>query len=257
MVATATVARHATGRRLDTHQKDQRHTLSRCVSSAGVRPVPLIVNHQLDKFSSHVQIMPTHHKDTLNTHTMEPKIIAHMPGAGGNFLCRVLEQGRQSGRFMHEAAYDHDPRTRARHTQSLEEWVDFELTWRSPRYSQGHYRTPAWLRITVETPKEWDWSCANALWKNSHLGENSCLASDPALSAQHHIRLRDLWTWPTLASELERIQGSAANTNQRIMWQQWCSTHCPDPYSPTWQRISESRWGHLRPEWCRHTTKTQ
>jgi len=175
------------------------------------------------------------------------KFIAHMPGAGGNFLCRVLAQGHQPQRFMHEAGYGVAEQSGK---VKLWHWRAFEHAWSSPPYKHGHRCGNMWLRITVTTPEEWCWAWANALWKDSYLYDHN-LASDPDLAAQHHIRLSDMWDWHTLAPELARIQTEPVNTHQRSLWQQWRGTHCPHPYSRSWQQICEHRWGHLRPRGCR------
>jgi hypothetical protein len=183
---------------------------------------------------------------------MTAKMIAHMPGAGGNFLTRVFAQSH-SPALIDSAQYPAEYHTGQRHP-IRSNWLKFERQWNCQNYGYiyGHLVLPQhspWLRVTVTTRTEWDWACANALWKNSAV-ESPYLTSDPDLPAEHHIPLRTLWTWDALAPALARIQTEPVNTHQRTLHDQWCGTHCPHPDSKRWQRICEHRWGHLRPEYC-------
>ena len=180
-----------------------------------------------------------------------------MPGAGGNFLARVCEQSHYPAQIIHEAQYiaqyiEASPRAGSG-PKRYHNWINFEERWRPTRYSHGHSVHPRrlpWLRVTVTTPAEWHWACANALWKQSVVASHN-LASDPNLPAEHHIPLSDLWTWDSISAALAHLQAEPVNAHQRTLYDQWCGTHCPYTDSKQWQRICEHQWGDLQPEYCR------
>jgi len=184
------------------------------------------------------------------------KVIAHMPGAGGNFLTRVFAQSH-SATLIVPAQYPAEYATGRRYP-ARSDWLKFEQQWNQyckccQNYRHGHpvhTRGSPWLRVTVTTRAEWDWACANALWKNSTV-EGQYLASDPDLPAEHHIPLRTLWTWDALAPALARIQTEPVNTHQHTLWQQWHGTWCPTPEQlPALHRRSATMNEHLRPRYC-------
>ena len=180
------------------------------------------------------------------THTHR-RIIAHMPGAAGNFMTRVLTQAHTPAVAIREAGY-HD--LRARRGPLHRDWPQFENRWRSELYGNSHRTDHAWLRITVTTPREWQWAQANALWKNSEL-RGYHTASDPDLPADHHVSLETLWHWPSLARTLTSLQHLPVNPHQHLLWRQWRDTWCPNPHSARWQRLCDQRWGGLTPDRCR------
>ena len=180
----------------------------------------------------------------LNIHIMAYGHITHIPGAGGNFMMRLLHQAHTAHHLIPELAYP--PRVL---TGPLRRnWIiDFEWQWESNLYWHTHTDQPAWLRITVTTEQEWQWALANALWKNSPLDAFNSQASDPSLPSDHQIPLSSLWQWPRLAQELSRIQTAPVNPHQHELWQQWKLTWCPHTHSKRWQRLCDTKWGHLRP----------
>ena len=190
-----------------------------------------------------------------STMTAPAKYIAHMPGAGGNLLTRVFSQSH-SATLIESAQYPAGLATGQRHPIKTS-WREFEQRWRpqgrAHGYTHGHAVRPPhspWLRVTVTTREEWDWACANALWKNSTLAPRY-LASDPDLPAAHHVPLRDLWAWDTLAAALAHAQTNPVNTHQRSLWRQWQSTWCPTPGQlPALHRKSAAMNEHLRPTYC-------
>jgi len=171
--------------------------------------------------------------------------IAHMPGAGGNFLTRILAQAHSAvplapalypvGWCQHRMPHKHD-------------WTQFERVWNnhSTRYQHGHSVAPAWLRVTVTTASEWRWSCANALWKNSTITAEYASASAPDRPAEHHLPLGALWSWDSLCERLKDLQTTPVSELQRAIWQGWRASWCPHTENPTYQRICDRRWGHLR-----------
>lgn len=187
----------------------------------------------------------------LNTLTMTDthrRIIAHMPGAAGNFMTRILTQAHRPDQARPEMGY---PEHKARRGPMHQDWLKFEDQWESELYRNDHSREPAWLRITVISAEEWQWARANALWKNSDLtGYHT--ASDPDLPAEHHIRLETLWTWPSLAEALEPLQHLPVNTHQHLLWRQWRDTWCPHTHNARWQRLCDQRWRHLTPDRCKN-----
>jgi hypothetical protein len=174
------------------------------------------------------------------------KIIAHMPGAAGNFMTRLLEQSHTPQHPITEAAYGDDHPWRG---PLHGDWTRFEDQWQSERYRNHHARDHAWLRITVASAEEWQWAQANALWKNSDL-EGYHTASDPDLPAEHHLPLRHLWSWPELEQALHGLQQAPVNTHQHRLWRQWRDTWCPHTHTARWQRLCDRRWRHLRPDRC-------
>jgi hypothetical protein len=176
--------------------------------------------------------------------TMALKMIAHMPGAGGNFLTRVLEQSLDEHPIV-GAQYHQEGRT-----PRMLSWPFWEMEWVNrpdPRhYHHNHDTEPCWLRITVTDQAEWDWACANALWKNSDL-QGQSLASDPRLPAKHLVSLRCLWSWDELSKQLAGIQSRPINQHQHSLWQQWNRTWCPYAHDSRWKYTCDQRWGHLRP----------
>lgn len=175
-------------------------------------------------------------------------MIAHMPGAAGNFLTRILAQGHHSDP-IEQAQYPERFHSRNRHPLKAD-WLAMEREWQEHHrtYQHSHDREPVWLRITVVDREEWLWACSNARWKNSTV-ETQFLASDPRLPAQHHIRLRSLWQWPTLSAELAHLQENPINTHQHSLWQQWRETWCPHTDQTRWRDHCESLWGHLTPSY--------
>ena len=189
-----------------------------------------------------------------STMTAPVKDIVHMPGAGGNFLTRLFAQGHSATPI--ESAQYPEEFARGRRHPINNLWIDFEFEqrWRcrDHGYIHGH-AVPAghspWLQVTVTTRAEWDWACANALWKNSGV-ERRYLA--PRLGAEHHVPLSDLWTWDTMAATVARTQTDPVNTHQRSLWQQWQGTWCPTPEQlPALHRRSATMHEHLRPRHCR------
>jgi hypothetical protein len=179
------------------------------------------------------------------------RVIAHMPGAGGNFMVRVLEQGHQTEPIP-EAQY---PEWLRRRRPTEHDWVAWEQSWRwSEHYEHLHEQVAhAWLRITVATPREWRWAQANALWKNTDLRgmPNSQTASDPGRPADHHIALETLWHWRTLAPQLERLQRHPTNPHQQSLHQQWRLTWCPHTDQARYQALCDRLFQAQRPPYIR------
>ena len=173
--------------------------------------------------------------------------IAHMPGAGGNFMVRVLEQGHHS-ELIPEAQYPEQLHGR-RPTEH--DWVAMERPWTlSPHYEHHHTDPHPWLRITVTTRQEWDWATANALWKNSEpetATDPYYQGSSPLLPAEHRIALASLWHWRTLAPELERLQRHPTNTHQQILHQQWRLTWCPHTDHARYRALCDRLFRDCRP----------
>ena len=176
-----------------------------------------------------------------------------MPGAGGNFMVRVLEQGHHE-ELITQAQYPEQLHgDRRRPTQH--NWLHTERPWmQTDHYEHNHMDNRPWLRITVTTAQEWHWSCANALWKNSQPDAATgpqFQASTPDLPATHHITLESLWHWHTLEPQLESLQGHAANPHQRLLHEQWRLTWCPHTdqaqYQATCHRLFDPhRPAHIR-----------
>ena len=187
---------------------------------------------------------------------MTPRFIAHMPGAAGNFLSRICEQSDRDCLFeraLYPPEYwaDH----RRPHPTRLN-WQAMERRWHQRpeprRYDHGHPAPDSvWLRVTVTDPAEWDWAVANALWKTSSIRDQFIPASDPSAPALHHIALRSTWSWPSLASALDRI-GVATNPHCETLWQSWHHTWCPTRVreQSKWRRIIRS-YDPVRPDWIR------
>lgn len=185
------------------------------------------------------------------------KEIAHMPGAGGNFLTRVFAQSHSATPIV-PAQYPAEYATGRRYPHPTRwNWLSFERQWDKERqhhgYRHGHPVDPQhspWLRVTVTTRAEWDWACVNALWKSS-VQARHFLASDPDLPAEHYIPLRALWTWAALAPVLAHIQTRPVNAHQHTLWQQWQGTWCPSPEQlPALHQRSVDINEHLRPQYC-------
>ena len=171
-----------------------------------------------------------------------------MPGAGGNFMTRVLEQSLCQHPIV-GAQYRREHQAENR-TPRVLNWTLGEREWDNrpePRhYHHNHRDRSPWLRITVTDQAEWEWACANALWKNSTL-QGRWLASDPGLPAEHRVSLRCLWSWQELSTQLAGIQSNPVNQHQHSLWQQWNKTWCPYAHDTRWRSICDKRWGHLRP----------
>ena len=169
-----------------------------------------------------------------------------MPGAGGNFMVRVLSQGDHDT-LIEQAQYPEHLHSR-RPTEH--DWVESERPWiETDHYEHNHWEERPWLRITVSTQQEWLWSCANALWKNSGPGRDPDFfaASTPGLPAEQHITLESLWHWHTLAPELERLQRHATNTHQRLLHEQWRLTWCPHTDHAQYQATISRLFDPMRP----------
>jgi len=166
-----------------------------------------------------------------------------MPGAGGNFMARLLQQAHEPQHQIPGTRYPDHVIQRGRLHR---DWVQFEEQWEGDLYRNSHTREPAWLRITVSDLAEWQWARANALWKNSEPG-GFHTASDPGLPAEHTISLMTLWQWQSLEPALERLQSQPVNPHQRSLWQQWSRTWCPHSDTERWQRLCDQRWRHLTP----------
>ena len=176
--------------------------------------------------------------------------IAHMPGAGGTALLRLLSP--DPGLL---APYPPPHPTQGyRHS-----WLPFE----NPvargtqqghprdRVDAQHTREPAWLRITVTSREEWWWCCGNALWKGSHIHAGQ-LASDPALQSRIQLPLRIMWDWqllwPLLRPLLGLLKHPELEERRHQDWRDWRGTWCPHIADPEWMSQCD-QWRPLLPEY--------
>ncbi len=190
-------------------------------------------------------------------HTKEKKnpfSLHFMPGAGGNFFCRMLN--------FHPEINWHEDCINSTYQQKYEilnyqavinrrtplesNWTEFEGKygfqghWPESksdipnRIYYSHENTRCDIRLTNHSKEEWDWARRQLLWKNSTF----CMSwMKTGLVDKHEVGvpLRNLWDFKKLCSSLKDVESHmqvVASTEECMgwrekMWNEWKMTWAP------------------------------
>jgi hypothetical protein len=170
-----------------------------------------------------------------------------MPGAGGNFIMRILLANPNIGKDItyKQLEYNDCPKD----DFCLSNWGEWEhqLTKEvEDRLFHDHEFKYCWLRLIATSDIEFEWSGVQALWKNNN-PSHEYWASKIELPAKHMIPIKDLWSWESLCTHIpiliKDFTDSECNTlldKQKELWRQWKQTWCPEQMYEQYQQQFKS-----------------
>jgi hypothetical protein len=189
------------------------------------------------------------------------KLLLFSPGAGGNFLSRILNIHPDISVWVPKegGTMPIDPQKRfsilsypftSRVDNTWKKywrsnWINFEDELKpadNHDFSINHQNwsgeliAKVWCRITISTREEWRWMVGNAHWKNS-LFSATYLKSSLLGEQDHAVPLKDLWSWNSLSQHIDILVRSLGYKNitevfllQEKLFYNWKDTWAPDSF---------------------------